>query len=466
MVGLYLISLVLSLQFEFFWILLLPFFLTVGYLAIFKLDILLLSLAFLTPLSVNLEEFGDFPVAMFLPTEPIMFGIMLIFLIKLFYKSPISREVMLHPVSLIILFQFGWMLFTSITSTMPLVSFKFVLARLWFLSCFYFFAIELFKKPKNFIIFISLYAVGMLIVSGYTMYQHALHGFDHKSAHWVMSPFFKDHTSYGAMLAFLFPFLIGYYFTKDRKATTSGLIGLLLLVLTAAIILSFTRAAWLSLVVAIGATVMVWLRIKFRTLLLAVVGLGVVLFFSADQIIQKLEKNNQDAKGGLAEHVASITNISTDASNLERLNRWSAAFRMFQDKPVVGFGPGTYQFKYAPYQLPSEKTIISSNAGDVGNAHSEYIGPLAEQGLLGMVNMFLLVGFVIFLGVKLYYFLDDDKLSVLALCCTLALITYFTHAFLNNFLDTDKASVPVWGCIAMLVALDLYHRRKDKATEQ
>ena len=40
---------------------------------------------------------------------------------------------------------------------------------------------------------------------------------------------------------------------------------------------------------------------------------------------------------------------------------------------------------------------------------------------------------------------------------TLSLITYMAHGFLNNFLDTDKLSVPFWGFIAIIVALDVYH---------
>jgi len=44
----------------------------------------------------------------------------------------------------------------------------------------------------------------------------------------------------------------------------------------------------------------------------------------------------------------------------------------------------------------------------------------------------------------------------------LGLSTYFIHGFLNNFLDTDKASVPVWGFMAMLVALEVYHKKEEK----
>jgi len=44
----------------------------------------------------------------------------------------------------------------------------------------------------------------------------------------------------------------------------------------------------------------------------------------------------------------------------------------------------------------------------------------------------------------------------------LGLVTYLVHGALNNFLDTDKASVPFWGFIGILVALDVYHARERK----
>ena len=34
---------------------------------------------------------------------------------------------------------------------------------------------------------------------------------------------------------------------------------------------------------------------------------------------------------------------------------------------------------------------------------------------------------------------------------------------MNDFLDTDKASVPFWGFIAILVALDLYYLPEKKS---
>ena len=50
-------------------------------------------------------------------------------------------------------------------------------------------------------------------------------------------------------------------------------------------------------------------------------------------------------------------------------------------------------------------------------------------------------------------------MKLLNLAAILGITTYLIHGFLNNFLDTDKASVPFWGCFAIVVALDLYARK-------
>jgi O-antigen ligase len=179
--------------------------------------------------------------------------------------------------------------------------------------------------------------------------------------------------------------------------------------------------------------------------------------------MQKLEKNRQDSSDELTEHIQSISNVATDASNLERLNRWSCAWRMFKERPVFGWGPGTYIFQYAPFQRSYEMTVISTNFGDLGNAHSEYLGPLAEQGVLGLVNILMIVMVSVYVGVRLYFKIRDPEDKRVVMAVLLGLITYFLHGLLNNFLDTDKASVPVWGFLAILTVIDVYYS-SDKKT--
>ena len=119
-------------------------------------------------------------------------------------------------------------------------------------------------------------------------------------------------------------------------------------------------------------------------------------------------------------------------------------------------------FKYAPYQLNKDRTIISTNSADGGNAHSEYLGPLSESGVLGLLTFLLIVSTVIYTAIHTYMRLKDKQLKAFVLAALIALITYYIHGFLNDFLDTDKLSVPFWGFTALIVVMDIYSRSQDE----
>jgi putative inorganic carbon (HCO3(-)) transporter len=59
-----------------------------------------------------------------------------------------------------------------------------------------------------------------------------------------MFPLFKEHTSYGAVLAMFYPAALFLAFRKSSWGINAVAI-LLLVILTIAIVLSYTRAAWL-----------------------------------------------------------------------------------------------------------------------------------------------------------------------------------------------------------------------------
>jgi O-antigen ligase len=451
--------------YEQFWFMLLPVALIIGALAIFRLDILLLFIVFCTPLAINLENL-PFGLGMSLPTEPLMFGAMIIFFFKVLYEKKFDRRVFWHPISVAIILHLLWIGFTTITSEMPFVSFKFFLSRMWFVCVCYFLATQLFAADfQNIKRFFWLYIIPLLIVIIYAVTWHSTYRFAEKPAHWVMTPFYKDHTSYGAILAMYYP-VIFLFLNKRQNNSIRFFTVIVLLIFTIGIVLSYTRAAWLSLIGALGLYFVYYLKIKFRTLLLAGGTLVALFIFFQSDIIMSLEKNKQDSSDNLAEHVKSISNIRSDASNLERINRWQSALRMFKERPLVGFGPGTYMFQYASYQMSHEKTIISTNMGDMGNAHSEYIGPLAEQGFMGTLFFIGILVTVFLTATRLYNTLQNKEMKQIVILITLGLATYFVHGLLNNFLDTDKASVPFWGFMAILTAIDIYYLPYDKGGDR
>jgi len=445
----------------------LPFLLVILLIVIYSFDKIIYLIVLFSPLSVPLSEvMQGFGFDMYLPSEPLLFGLLVLFLMKLIHEKGYDKKIALHPVSLAIYVNLFWILLTSFTSSMPIVSFKFLLSRIWFVAGLYFLTAKIFEKGEKMERYVWFYTVPLLIVIFYSTYRHIGYGlWDRQAAHFVVSPFFNDHTSYGAVIAMYLPFLamfsFGRFYTGKIRWVSMAVFGFLIL----GFILSYSRAAWLSIFVSLIVFGIIKLRIRFRPLFISFATLLTLFLIFQTQIFMKLEQNSEQSSADFLTHISSMSNITTDASNLERINRWSCAIRMFADRPIFGYGPGTYMFQYAPYQLSRDRTIISTNSADGGNAHSEYLGPMAESGILGLLTFLLIIGSVIYTAVHTYTRIKDQRLQAIVLSALLGLISYYIHGFLNNFLDTDKLSVPFWGFTAMIVAMDLYSR-SDKQTQK
>ncbi len=438
-----------------------PIFLLIVLLGIFDIEKIMYLMVFSTPLAISLKELGmSDGLNLSLPAEPLMIGITLIYILNEISHGITDKKILRHPITIIIFLQLAWMVITTFFSELPIISVKFIISRVWFLTSCYFMCTQLFKHKQKIVVHLLLYGVALAIVAIITTYKHAAFGFDEKTADWIVSPFYNDHTAYGCALAMFIPVVAGLILIKDINIIIKGLCLLLLTIFLISIIVSYARAGWLSLAVSLGVLATLFLKIKFRTLLFTLVG-GIIMFLAfQSEILMILGRNNTDSDGDFMQNIESMTNISTDVSNVERLNRWNCAIQMFEEKPFLGFGPGTYQFLYAPYQKSSMKTVISTNFGNKGNAHSEYLGPLCEQGFMGAIFVIALVLAVMFLGYRLVYTIKEKSLKTLTIVLLMGISTYFVHGFLNNFLDTDKASVPFWGFLSMLVCIDVYHKNK------
>ncbi|MDR1459345.1 MAG: O-antigen ligase family protein [Bacteroidales bacterium] len=415
-------------------------------------------MAFIIPFSVELRDVipkVDFGFS--LPSELMLAGISIVFLFRILLENSYPLVITKHKISLVILFYLFWIFVTSIVSTIPMVSFKFFIAKLWFVIPVYFLFAQYLKKDiRSGITFFLCYAVGLAIVASIVTTWHIQVAGIKNVAYRVTAPFYNDHTAYGAVLAFFISILSVIPFIKSIPRWQRGLSLALLFPMVIGLYLSFSRAAWLSLLFSFGLCFILLLGIRIRRIFFVGTAVIVLLFSFQNEIMNRLSKNTQDSSAGnFAEHIQSITNITSDASNVERLNRWSAAIKMFKEKPVFGWGPGTYQFNYAPYQNPAYRTRITTNAGTGGNAHSEYLGPLSESGLIGLISVLALIFTVLGAGIDVYRRAQDQCLRLLALMCVLALTTYFCHGILNNFLDTEKLAVPVFGAMAVIAVCNI-----------
>ncbi len=458
------VSIYLQLNIGFQYFFLVPVLLFVLLFFVLKLDKFSSLLAGAAPLSVNINDIGA-GLGMSFPTEPL---IILTFVALLYYfirhfKVPLA--IIRNPLVLWIIAYTLWLWFSTVFSVQPLVSLKYALARSWYIVVFFFGGLLWFQKQANIRLFLIAQVVFTIILSCYTLVMHAQWRFDRGASYGISWPFFPDHGMYAACLAFSVPILIILIFNANRFGINNFwravFIGFLFILLFA-IVVSYTRATWLSLVIALGVYLLLNFKVKFKYifgLILLVAAIGIA---KQDQILYSLEANKQGSSDELEGHVKSVSNITTDPSNLERINRWSCATRMAQDKPFTGFGPGTFVFQYGAYQKTNELTLISTFFGDLGDAHSEYFSALAEMGYLGLLLWGGLFIYSVAYAFRLYYNSSGLQRNTVLLSL-LALITYYAHAFLNNYSQYDKIAAPLWSFLSILVIIDL-QIKKQKTT--
>lgn len=417
-------------------------------------------MALATPFAVDYALIGNMSLSM--PVEPMMIVFTVVFLFQELLMRSYDKRVLRHPVSILIMLSLVWMVFTSVVSLKPVESFKYTAVRLWFVIPFFYATAQSFQKVRHIRLFYWAYALSLSVVVVITTVKTMQRFGELQMLHHVMQPFYNDHTAYGCILALMLP-LAAYFALEPRTRLWKRIVAVSLTVLLlVGLGLSYCRAAWISVVGAIAVYLLVRLGVRMRWLVISAALLLGLFFAFQDDIMYELGKNKQDSSFTLADQVKSISNISTDASNLERLNRWSAAFRMWKDQPLTGIGPGAYQFIYGPYQRSDMMTIISTNDGDMGNAHSEYIGPLTEQGVPGALLMLAIFVATFVTGERVYRTAVDRRKGHLALVLAVSLFTYYVHGIMNNFLDTDKLSVPFWAFTAAIVAIDIVTEKKPQ----
>jgi putative inorganic carbon (hco3(-)) transporter len=443
---------------DIYWVALIPLILGLIYLAFANPNSVFFFITFLIPFTIK-YDFVDYGFSLSVPAEPLIVILALLWYFKLGITAKLDKRILTSPISVIIIINLCWVFITSISSTIPIVSFKFFLARVCYFTVFYIIAMTIFSDFKKVRMFLWIYGFSLVCIVCYTFIRHSMHFFTQEFAVRAPTPFFYDHTIYGAVISLVLPIFIIFTLksaSMELNSSQKFFSFIFSIILIIGLLFSYSRAAWLSVGVALGFLVLLFFRIRFQYIIVLILLSAVLIYFNWTNIITPMKYKEKEVSSSKFEnHMKSMSNITTDVSNTERLNRWSCALRMFEQKPFLGWGPGTYMFQYAPFQLFKDRTIISTNRGNLGNAHSEYLGPLAESGIIGLLTIVTLALVVIYTGMNIYFNHPDIKVRLLTLGIILGLISYFAHGFLNNFLEIDKVEVLFWAYLSVLTAFNM-----------
>ena len=419
-------------------------------------------IALLLPFSIEKQFTGN--AAVLFPGE-ILIGIAAFSIILEFIIDPSSfrkffNGEVLFAIPFLIVF-----VISAMFSSMPVVSVKYILINITYLIVLFFIMKKLLAEHSQlFGQLITLYSLSFSVIIAYAAFRFMQYGYNPVVTKGIFQPFYKDHTITGASAAIL----SAYWFAK---ASGKGVLTIRIMMASAgffflfAVFLTHSRAAILSMVFFAFIWVILKLKINYKYLIsvfVALLFLGIVFH---QKLYDRLYYNKYVSRKQNIEwqdFIKSAGNVTTDDSNVERLNRWYSGIKMFFDRPLTGFGPGTYQFMYIPYQkkeLTNRLTVknynkIPENSG--GTAHSEYILALSEMGFPGFAALLLLFGrWIHLVFVKSSSHRGRENIIV----AFVAISTYLFHSLFNNFLNTDKFAFLFWGMAAYL--LSVYEQKND-----
>ncbi len=455
---------VLGFSFEKYALALIPFALLFTILVFQNLKLGFYCAAVLLPLSINIP--AGF-VTLNTPLEPILFTLTLSVLYHILFKGT-NRNLLFHPLSILAAVLCTLYLVSSCFSTMPLVSLRIVLQNLCFIIPAFWGLLYCSQKDSYFPVKILTAALLLFTALCFIhFFEHAQYSFSRMYAADIPSPFYTDHTIYSAMAALMIPLaFIRMTWYAQRNTLKFLFYTFAFLLCISALILSYSRAALLSIIVAYALYVIIKLRLHWTIICSMLLLASLILFSQQDKILMSLRRNQTESKTkktDVEKQLKSMVNVSNDVSNLERINRWNSAFRMIEEKPFLGFGYGTYQHQYFAYQKESEMTSISIRnpqarylSGTGGTTHSEYLLMTSENGILAGLTFTLLVFSSIWFMLKNLKQLSSKSYEYYVIMgLGMSLTTYIVHSFFNNFLDTSKISFVFYAMLAALVSLDI-----------
>ncbi len=407
-----------------------------------------------TPLSVEMM-LGD-ALGTDLPTEPLMLILSGTFVLWIFlHKDLLPRSYLSHPLSSIIGLQLIWLLICAIFSVDLLVSFKWMAAKIWYVLAFFGITLLLVKKPRDFRVLFWLLFIPSLFTVIWTLVKHAGYNFGFAQVNLGMQPFYRNHVNYAVFLALLMPLLFWARSLYARWTWPRMLLSISIPIFFIAVYFSYTRSAWISLIIGFAAWWLMkrnWLRQGALLALFALLGTCAWLLQNNRYLDYAPDFSKTIYHDDFADHMTATASLE-DVSSAERIYRWVAGWYMFLDKPLTGFGPGNFYPHYQNYTVSSFYTYISRNE-ERSTVHNYYLLSLLESGLIGCVLFFTLIFTAIFRAQAAYVREHDREYKTLLLAVSVSLVTILVNLFFSDLIEADKIGTLFFAWLALIVVLD------------
>ncbi len=438
-----------------------PLVVLMGLLLVYNYKPIFFLLIFAIPWSLHTEIGGT--LALDLPTEPLMLLFLFIFLLNTLAGKQFRLTGQIAIFHILVLLIFFWAAYTTLLSEIPVRSFKWLLAKGWYLTTFVYMAQRLIQSPEDIRKIFWAFFLGMLGVVIFVTIKHAAVGFSFGEAHLIAYPLYANGVYYSATLCMFLPwvwFARTWYNPKSLQwyVILGGMVLMLLAIATA-----YKRMGWVM--VMLMPILYLLIRSKFFERLVYA-GSGIlaliVAFLVLNNNFYSFAPSFKDViwhKEDLGGHLEATFN-GTEISGMERFYRWVAAKNMVQAMPLTGSGPGTFYPVYQHFTDDAFRTYVSDNP-EQSTCHNYYLQTFAEQGFPGGILFLFLNLYMLIRGYRSYHQQQNPHYKSLVMMVMLSLLTIEAFIFLNELIEVDKIGPMFWLSLTIIHLSDQWHEKKS-----
>ncbi len=199
-----------------------------------------------------------------------------------------------------------------------------------------------------------------------------------------------------------------------------------------AIVMSWSRGAWLGVIGALMAMVILLPRkMVYSLLILLILGTFLVLIVTndllPDTIVDRIESSLSELV--VAGDVRGVDITPENFASIERLAHWQAALKMTTVSPWLGVGFGNFEQSYDDFRL------LNWTMG-LGHAHNYYLNLLAEVGLFGLIGYSIVWIVIIHMSWKVICHPDGGirlvGVGLMGSWVYFAIHSFFDNLYVNN----------------------------------
>lgn len=445
----FIVLLSLAFLYENYWLTLIPFGILVFYAGWLQPGQLFFLLIFTLPFSF---EYNFTPtLGTDIPDEPLMWLTSLLFASLFIFKSKkLNSRLLFHPLLILLVSFLCWTCLSALFSVDIAVSLKFVLAKGWYVAAFVLAPLVIFNQKNWFFKSVTVLTGAMVIVTCIIIYRQAQTGFHFASVNDSVSPFFRNHVNFAAMLVCTIPITLGL-FVYATKSNQKILLGFMLAIFMLALFFSYSRGAWLALLIGFIAYWLIKKRLMVLSFVLVLFVLtGLFLWLKNDDRYLQYAHDYKTTifHKDFSQHLVSTYELK-DLSTEERFYRWIAGIRMIKENWLTGSGPNSFYPLYKSYTVPAYKTWVSGNP-EHSTVHNYFLLIAIEQGIPGLLLLLILVGAMLYYAERGYQMAREKKEKIIFMVTGIVITMIMVLNFFSDLIETDKIGSLFFLCIAIL----------------